>query len=101
MSSVVELDVSGVTDGFKVSKTLLQKVQNSHLASMFSGQQNLTQVNGKIFLDRNPKVFGLVLDFLRNDQEEIKIDDPVLRNLFLNELKFWGLGKKSEEEGSN
>ena len=62
-----------------------------------SGQQNLTHVNGKIFLDRNPKAFGLVLDFLRNDQEEIKIEDPVLRNLFENELKFWGLKKKSED----
>jgi hypothetical protein len=33
---------------------------------MFSGRHPLKLKNGRVFIDRNPKVFELVLDYLRN-----------------------------------
>jgi len=47
--------------------------------------------NGKFYLDRNPTVFGLVLDYLRNDRIDISIEDSLLQNLLEKELNYWNL----------
>lgn len=44
-----------------------------------------------IFINRNPKTFGYVLDFLRNDCEISKISDEYEQNQFELELKYWGI----------
>ena len=64
---LIELDVSGVTQGFKVRRSLLTSVPGSALEAMFSGRHTLKKVNNKVFIDRNPNIFGHVLDFLRNN----------------------------------
>lgn len=63
---IVELDVGGITAGFKVRRSLLTSVPGSALEAMFSGRHNLPKVDGKIFIDRNPKIFGYIIDYLRN-----------------------------------
>jgi len=41
-------------------------VKDSALEAMFSGRHPLKKLNDKVFVDRNPKIFILILDFLRN-----------------------------------
>ena len=90
-SEILELDVSGQNEGFKVSKSLLNSVPNSKLAQYFSGDHEIPVANGKFYLDRNPTVFGLVLDYLRNDRTDITIEDSLLQNLLEKELNYWKL----------
>ena len=77
MDEIVELDVGGTTEGFKVSRRLLCTVSGSALEAMFSGRHELPKVNGKIFVDRNPKVFIIVIDYLRNNLRLQKMIDEV------------------------
>ena len=86
--SVVQLNVSGVTKGFLVAKDILCSVPNSALEAMFSGRHELKKEHGAIYLSRNPKVFELVIDYLRNNQEYIEIEDKYLKQLFFKELRY-------------
>ena len=59
---------------------------------MFSGKHDLQIIDGKVFLDREPIVFGKVLEYLRNNRLKL----PEFKNkedkmAFLKELEFWGL----------
>ena len=58
--------MGGATEGFAIRKSLLCSVPDSALEAMFSGRHPLKKLNGKVFIDRNPKIFILVLDYLRN-----------------------------------
>ena len=59
---------------------------------MFSGRHELKKQGGKVFLDRNPKVFRYVLDYLRNNQEvDFIFKDDTLKNLFEGELRHWNI----------
>ena len=33
---------------------------------MFSGRHKVQEKDGKFFLDRNPKAFAMMIDFIRN-----------------------------------
>ena len=79
---IIDLDVSGVTAGFRVRRSLLCQVPGSALAAMFSGRHELKKVNGKIFLDRDPEVFKLVVSYLRNYQRLPEIEDKFLKQSF-------------------
>jgi len=64
---------------------------------MFSGRHELKKQSGKVFLDRNPKVFRYVLDYLRNNQEvDFIFKDDTLKNLFEGELKHWNITDVSQ-----
>ena len=65
--SIVALNVGGVTDGFTVSRNLLCSVKGSALEAMFSGRHELPLYEGKVFVDRDPKIFNLVVNYLRNN----------------------------------
>ena len=54
---IVELSVRGVSEGFMVRRSLLTQVPGSALEAMFSGRHPLPKVDGKVFVDRNPKIF--------------------------------------------
>ena len=86
--SVVQLNVSGVTKGFLIAKDILCSVPNSALEAMFSGRHELKKESGAIYLSRNPKVFELVIDYLRNNQDYIDIEDKYLKQLFFKELRY-------------
>ena len=73
----------------------MRKVKDSHLAEMFSGNYNLEiDQDNFVFVNRNPKVFGYVLDYLRNDCKPINFDDKATKQLFNLELKHWKLDSK-------
>ena len=50
----------------KVRRSLLCSYKGSALEAMFSGKHELNYIDGYVYLDRNPKIFKLMLDFLRN-----------------------------------
>jgi len=52
-----------------VRKTTLCHVEGSALEAMFSGRHSLQKKNGKIFVDRNPLAFNMMVDFIRNNGE--------------------------------
>ena len=66
---IISLDVGGVTNGFKVRKSVLTSVPDSALEAMFSGRHNLPVINGNIFIDKDPTIFINVLNYLRNGQQ--------------------------------
>ena len=51
----------------KVSRSLLCSQKGSKLEAMFSG--TLTYIDGRVYLGRNPKIFSLMLDFLRDGKD--------------------------------
>ena len=98
ISDIIELNVGGATDGLRISKDVMCKVPDSILGEMFSGRHEIKKLNdGRVFIDRNPKVFSYVLDYLRNDLTPLYFEDKTVKHLFDLELKHW---KLSPEEGS-
>ena len=65
VSDIVELNVGGNKE-FEIRKTTLSQVQGSALEAMFSGRHQLSMKNGKVFIDRDPKAFKMLIDFIRN-----------------------------------
>ena len=65
---------------------------------MFSGRHVLPQIEGRVFVDRNPKVFMLVLDYLSNGlQLPTKLEEFELEQLKM-ELDFWSISSTPLEE---
>ncbi len=63
----MHLNVSGATESFIVPKSTLCSVKETAVESMFSGRFAVPEVDGKKFVNRNPKQFLKVLDYLRNE----------------------------------
>ena len=57
VNDIVKLSVSGVTEGFQVSRDVLCSVPGSNLQKLFSGEHKLKMEGDNVFLDRNPKIF--------------------------------------------
>ena len=85
-NSVIKLDVAGTI--FKTTQGTLLSDQNSMLAKMFSTERNgripavSQQDTGAYFIDRCPKYFGIILNFLRGGVVEkgANVDLKFLRN---------------------
>ncbi len=69
--NVVLLDVGG--KNHKICRSTLTSIPESKLETMFNGNHELKIINGQVFIDRNPHVFGMVLDYLRNNQKKFLI----------------------------
>ena len=91
--NIIELNVSGVAEGFTVKRKLLCSVSGSKLEALFHKKNShmLKKYKGKIFVDRDPEIFKLVIRYLRNNFNSPKIKNDYVRELFENELEFWGL----------
>ena len=53
-NDIIDLNVSGVTEGFTVTKSLFQTFPGSYLDSMVSGGFPLQYKNDRIFINRDP-----------------------------------------------
>ena len=93
---VLDLNVSGVKEGFSVRKSLLCSIPESTLEAQFSGRHPHTKSGGAIFVDRNPKMFEMVLNYLRNGGRFPTIQDPELKKLFEEEIDYWQLDPKNK-----
>ena len=61
-NDVIELNVRG--ESMKLDKSALASIEGSALEAMFSGRHNLTHLNSKPFVDRDPSIFKHILYFL-------------------------------------
>ena len=73
LSDILTLNVSGVKKGFTVPRSLLTSVKGSGLEAFFSGRHELEMVDQNPYLNRDPDTFKLLLQYLRNDLEDLKI----------------------------
>lgn len=88
---VVDLNVGGKR--FSTLRTTLTKYPGSMLEAMFSGRHRFTQDRkGNYFIDRNPEIFKLILEFLRIDNFPF-FQSPNERVAFFRELDYFGLPK--------
>lgn len=89
LEDILKLNISG-KDDLSVRRSTLCHVQGSALEAMFSGRHTLQKLDGKIFVDRNPLAFNLMVDFIRNSgqlNEQQQNNNQMLKL----ELKFWGI----------
>ena len=91
----IVLNVGG-TD-FTVSRQTLRKIKGSALDAMFSDRHSLKRTgDGTIFIDRDPEIFKLVIEYLRNGKKPVILDREV-RMRFERELDFWILVDRIQE----
>ena len=67
-------------------------VKGSLLEKRFSREYDQKEIEDEIFLDRDPKTFEMMLNYLRHERKYIpkKVDEESIR-LFELELKHWGV----------
>ena len=94
---IIELNVGGVTEGFMVRRSLLCTVSGSALEAMFSGRHALPKIDGKIFVDRDPRIFIKIVNYLRNNMQLPKKMDEEMQEMVEMEMDFWGLIPKTNE----
>ena len=56
-NDIVDLNVSGITKGFTVTKSLMRSYPGSKLDTMFSGNYALQYKDDRIFVNRDPQIF--------------------------------------------
>ena len=90
-SKYIPLDVNGTF--FDLEREYLPK--DSPLEAMFSGRHPLNLRGQRAFLDRDPKIFRYIVQFLKKETQNGKIEDE---NLILEEFDFWAITTENEEE---
>lgn len=88
-SNIVSLNVGG--RHFCTSRASFERDPGSMLASMFNGSfTNSTDAKGRIFIDRDPTHFGLILNYLRDGVCILPADSQGLQEV-LQEAEFYQL----------
>ena len=86
-SDIVNLNVGGTR--FSTSRQTLTSVQDSFFTSMLSGRiSSCRDETGALFIDRDPKLFSIILHFLRTKELDLSgVEVSVLRH----EAEFYGI----------
>ncbi|XP_043241119.1 BTB/POZ domain-containing protein KCTD3-like [Amphibalanus amphitrite] len=86
-SEIINLNVGGTR--FSTSRQTLTWVQDTFFTAMLSGRiSSMRDETGAIFIDRDPKLFGVILNYLRTrDIDLSSVDLDALRH----EAEFYGL----------
>ncbi|XP_033725627.1 potassium voltage-gated channel protein Shaw-like [Pecten maximus] len=87
MSDQVHFNVGGTR--FSTTWATLQRIPNSKLGRLQEGGKEIQQEHGEFFFDRNPAVFGCVLDFYRNGV--LHLPETVCGRQIREELGFWDI----------
>jgi len=91
MQGKVKLDVGGKL--FSTTISSLTKYPDSMLGAMFSGRYEIMKNDDDcVFIDRDPKYFRYVLDFLRNDEIDFPTDVTEVKKIN-REMEYFGLKK--------
>lgn len=93
-----QLNVSGVTDGFLLNKELLCSVPNTAMEAKFSGRHVIEKVNGQVYLNRNPRIFLMLIDYLRMGQKIPQIKEEYDIQMFEEELRYWAFDSPEEQK---
>ena len=83
---IILLDVGGTL--FSTCRSTLTRYGSPFFASLLL---NAPTGNGSYFIDRDPKIFGLILEALRNPALLIHPDSSLMYKRLLSELDFYGL----------
>lgn len=89
---VLTLNVGG-THTIMTSLKVLRQVPESKLNAFFKNVEDLQRMpDGQtVFLDRDGPAFQAMVNYLRNDREEMPVFDTTKdEHLFYKELSFWG-----------
>lgn len=86
-SDIINLNVGGTR--FSTSRQTLSSPQESFFTSMLSGRiPTCRDETGALFIDRDPKLFSVILHFLRTKELDLNgVDVSVLRH----EAEFYGI----------
>lgn len=86
-SDIIHLNVGGTK--FSTSRQTLTCVQDSFFTSLLSGRiPTCRDETGALFIDRDPKLFSIILNFLRTKEIDVNgVDISVLRH----EAEFYGV----------
>ena len=88
MDKWIKLNVGG--QQFLTSKSTLEKEPESMICRMVFGElPSLKDENGAILIDRSPKYFDAILNYLR--MGEIQLDHDVNVEALIQEAKFYGI----------
>ena len=88
MDKWIKLNVGG--QQFMTSKSTLEKEPESMICRMVFGElPSLKDENGAILIDRSPKYFDAILNYLR--MGEIQLDHDVNVEALIQEAKFYGI----------
>ena len=100
-SEVVSLNVGG-THHLKTERDVLRLVKGSILEKMFNGMNELKEIDGEVFLDRDGSTFLNLVNYLRNDREVFPdFMDHNDERQFLKELEFWKVPTKYGKMGKS
>eukprot|EP00930_Biecheleria_cincta_P071388 TRINITY_DN58900_c0_g1_i1.p1 TRINITY_DN58900_c0_g1~~TRINITY_DN58900_c0_g1_i1.p1 ORF type:complete len:390 (+),score=50.94 TRINITY_DN58900_c0_g1_i1:59-1171(+) len=80
------------SEKFETSRETLSSFPNSYFESLTSGRLSIdVQEDGSIFIDRSPKHFAYILEYLRNGSRFRLPDSLDARDELLLEAEFYGL----------
>lgn len=83
----IVIDVGGTI--FMTFKSTLERLPNSRLAKLSSSDPEYDPESKQYFFDRNPRIFGHILDLYRTG--ELHIPHCLCGPYVKQEIKFWGL----------
>jgi hypothetical protein len=76
-------------------KDILTSDPKSKLAHNFFNAHQMERIDGEIFIDRNAKIFEMLVDYLRNERKIFpEFDDQITERNFFMELNFWDIDKE-------
>ncbi len=98
---IIHLNIGG-THKITTTRNTLCKIENTGLFSIFKNKEkiNLPKQNEFYFIDRDGKIFMLLLSYLRNMKIpffESKYDEV----LFYEELEYWGFSFNNNSKFNN
>jgi hypothetical protein len=79
-----------MTQGFVFKKKLLHLAPGSKLVQLLDRERQIT-VNGIVLVDRDPRIFRLVLLYLRNGLNIPTFENVIDKIHFLEELEYWAV----------
>lgn len=89
----MDLNVGGAK--FSARRSTLTRVDDSFFSNLLSGRYPLQlDSKGRIFIDRPPKPFEVILDFLRTGKWYLP-ESPQLRKMVIDEADFYGIDIKT------
>lgn len=87
---IFQLNVRGVTLGFLLGKKTLCAVPGSKLETFFSDTNLIASKDGVVFIDRDPKYFSMLINFLTYFEEfDFDVLNKHEQRCFLKEMKEW------------
>jgi len=90
------LNVGGTQ--FSTTLATLQSGNSTFLQKMFRNESTATcSADGTFFIDRNPKTFQYILDYVRTDDMVVESADRDLRSQLLEDAEFYGLPDEVKE----